>query len=63
MRGAAIVTLGLQRDPQDFPLLLPLLADEDDDIARKARIALGYLPLTPEQQRQVDALWEASESP
>lgn len=59
LQGAAIVTLGTLRDPTDFPLLLSLLANDDDDISRKARIALGYLPLTPEQQKQVDALWEA----
>ena len=59
LQGAAIVTLGTLRDPTDFPLLMNLLRDEDDDIARKARIALDYLPLTPDQQKQVDALWEA----
>lgn len=58
MQGAAIVALGTLRDPTDFPLLLSLLTNDDDDIARKARIALGYLPLTPEQQQQVDVLWE-----
>ena len=59
LQGAAIVTLGTLRDPTDFPLLLSLLANDDDDIARKARIAISYLPLTPDQQKKVDALWEA----
>lgn len=58
VRGAAITALVTLRDPADFPLLLTLLSDEDDDIARKARIALGFLPLTPGQQKVVDALWE-----
>lgn len=59
MQGAAIVALGTLRDPTDYSLLLTLLSDEDDDIARKARIALGYLTLTLGQQKVVDALWEA----
>jgi HEAT repeat protein len=59
VRGVSIIALGELGDAAEFPVLLTLLSDEDDDIARKARIALGYLPLTPVQQKLVDALWEA----
>lgn len=61
VRGAAIVLLGRLGDAADFSLLLHLLQDDDEDIARKARIALSYLPLTPQQQSQVDAIWDATE--
>jgi hypothetical protein len=61
VRGAAIVLLGRLGDAADFPLMLHLLQDDDEDIARKARIAFSYLPLTPQQQSQVDAIWDATE--
>jgi HEAT repeat protein len=61
IRGVAIIALGALGDIADFPRLFALLHDDDEDIARKARIALDHLPLTPEQQRQVDETWEALE--
>jgi hypothetical protein len=61
IRGAAIIALGDLGDVGDFPLLLELLRNDDEDIARKARIALGRLSLTQEQQRQVSARWDALE--
>lgn len=59
VRGVSIIALGELGDAAEFPVLLTLLSEEDDDIARKARIALGYLLLTPGQQKVVDALWES----
>lgn len=61
VRGAAIVSLGRAGDAADFPLLLRLLQDDEEDIARKARIALSHLSLTPSQQSQVDVIWDAME--
>lgn len=60
-RGNAVIALGAVGDPADFSLLVHLLQDDDDDISRKARIALSHLSLTPEQRRQVDAIWDARE--
>lgn len=57
LRGMAITALGDLGDPADFPRLLGLLRDDDEDIARKARIALDGLPLTSAQRAKVDELW------
>lgn len=61
LRGVAISALGWLADPEDYPRLLALLSDVDDDLARKARIALTRLPLTPAQRKAVDDAWEAND--
>jgi hypothetical protein len=61
LRGVAISALGWLADPEDYPRLLALLHHEDDDLARKARIALERLPLTTAQRQAIDAAWEAKD--
>ena len=57
--GISIIALGELGDAAEFTWLLALLQEDDEDIARKARIALGHLPLTAQQHSQVDVIWEA----
>lgn len=57
VRGVSIIALGELGDAAEFSVLFELLGDDDEDVARKARIALGMLPLTAVQQREVDAMW------
>lgn len=59
LRGVAISALGWLADPEDYPRLLALLRHEDDDLARKARIAVERLPLKTAQRQAVDAAWKA----
>lgn len=59
----AMSALGSLRDPADFHLLLPLVADEDERISRTARFALFRLPLTSEQKNQVEAAWAQRQKP
>lgn len=61
VRGVSIIALGELGDAAEFPVLLELLRDDDENIVRKARIALGMLPLAPAQQQEVDAIWSKLE--
>jgi HEAT repeat protein len=57
VRNEAIIALGDLADAESFPLLLPLLQNEDKTVALKAHWSLSQLPLTPDQRQAVDAIW------
>ncbi|HEX3132905.1 MAG TPA: HEAT repeat domain-containing protein [Planctomycetota bacterium] len=57
VRNEAIIALGDLADAESFPMLLPLLQNDDKTVALKAHWSLSQLPLTTEQRQAVDAIW------
>lgn len=63
VRNEAIIALGDLADAASFPILFPLLQHDDKTVVIKAHWSLSQLPLTPEQQQAVDAIWPTGPPP